>query len=166
MTQFNIISNSSPLIAFTNKKDLTLLKDLFSNVIIPEAVYNELVFIPKKLEVELELLKNAIKNKWIIVKKLKNTKLSNLNLGKGETEALNLCFEINNPLLLIDEKKGRFIARSYKINTLGTLGVLILAKKRGLKTNENLLDNLDTLIKNDFYISSDVITQFLKDIKS
>ena len=42
--------------------------------------------------------------------------LSKLNLGKGEVEAINLCFEIKAPLLLIDEKKGRNIAQSYKLS--------------------------------------------------
>lgn len=166
MKDYSIISNSSPLIAFIKKGELSLLKEIFEKIIIPEAVYNELTSISEKLKGKIEILDDAIKNEWIIIEKLKSSKLSDLNLGDGETEAINLCFELNNPFLLMDEKKGRYIAKSFKINTLGTLGVLILAKKKGLKTNENLLDNLDFLIKNKFYLSSDVITDFLKKINS
>lgn len=161
MTHYNIISNSSPLIALIKKRELYLLKELFDNIIIHKAVYNELIDISKKLEGEIKILEEAVKNKWITIEEVKNFKLSNLKLGKGEIAVINLCFEINNPLLLIDEKKGRYIAKSFKINTLGTLGILFLAKKKRLRTNKNLFDNLEILIKKDFYLSSEVITKFL-----
>jgi len=165
MTDFSYISNSSPLIAFIKKKELNLLKKLFKEIIIPEAVYEELIAKAKKQEGQVKLLEEAIKDGLIIVKNLKNFKIADLNLGKGEKEAINLCFEIENPLLLIDEKKGSSIARIFKIQTLGTLGILLLSKKRGIKTRGDLLDNLDILIKKNFYLSSEVITMFLKEIE-
>ncbi len=165
MTDFSYISNSSPLIAFMKKKELNLLKKLFKEIIIPEAVYEELIAKAKKQEEQVKLLEEAIKDGLIIVKKLKNFKIADLNLGKGEKEVINLCFEIENPLLLIDEKKGSSIARVFKIQTLGTIGILLLSKKRGIKTRGELLDNLDILIKKNFYLSSEVITMFLKEIE-
>ena len=165
MTDSSFISNSSPLIAFMKKKELNLLKILFKEIIIPEAVYDELVE-SNKHEDQVKVLKETIKDGWIIVKKLKQFKIANLNLGKGEKEAVNLCFEIENPFLLIDEKKGSSIAQAFKIQTLGTLGILFLSKKRGIKTKRDLLDNLDFLIKTNFYFSSEVITLFLKKIES
>jgi hypothetical protein len=165
MTDFSYISNSSPLIAYIKKNELNLLKKLFKEIIIPEAVFEELIAKAKKQEEQVKLLTEAIKEGLIIVKKLKNFKITDLDLGKGEKEAINLCFEIENPLLLIDEKKGSSIARVFKIQTLGTLGILLLSKKRGIKTRRDLLDNLDILIKKNFYLSSEVITMFLKEIE-
>ncbi len=165
MTDFSYISNSSPLIAYIKKNELSLLKKLFKEIIIPEAVFEELIAKAKKQEEQVKLLTEAIKEGLIIVKKLKNFKITDLDLGKGEKEAINLCFEIENPLLLIDEKKGSSIARVFKIQTLGTLGILLLSKKRGIKTRRDLLDNLDILIKKNFYLSSEVITMFLKEIE-
>jgi predicted nucleic acid-binding protein len=164
MTDLTFISNSSPLIAFIKKKELNLLKILFKEIIIPEAVYDELVD-SNKQEEQIKLLEEAIKEGWIIVRKLKQFRIADLYLGKGEKEAFNLCFEFENPLLLIDEKKGSSIAKAFKIQTLGTLGILLLSKKRGIKTKGDLLDNLDTLIKNNFYLSSEVITMFFKKIE-
>ncbi|MBD3195114.1 MAG: hypothetical protein GF317_08675 [Candidatus Lokiarchaeota archaeon] len=63
---------------------------------------------------------------------------SDLPLGKGETESINTCLEYDNALLLIDEKKGRNLAKSLNINTLGTLGILLLIKKSGLRTIQEL----------------------------
>ncbi|MHA1377839.1 MAG: DUF3368 domain-containing protein [Candidatus Helarchaeota archaeon] len=162
---FNIISNSSPLIAFIKKRDLGLLKSLFGNITIPYAVYNEIIDTPKNLDDERKILDVAIQNKFIHVKKIQNFKFPDLNLGKGELEAINLSFEINNPLLLIDEKKGIHIAKSFNIKTLGTLGVLLFAKKKGIRTFNELIENLDTLLKENFYLSSDLITKFVKEIK-
>jgi len=99
MTDFSIISNSSPLIAHIKKNELSLLKKLFKEIIIPEAVFEELIAKAKKQEEQVKLLNEAIKEGLIIVKKLKNYKITDLNLGKGEKEAINLCFEIENPLL-------------------------------------------------------------------
>ncbi len=165
MKDSSFISNSSPLIAFMKKKELSLLKILFKKIVIPEAVYNELVE-SNKQEDQIKVLKESVKDGWIIVQKLKQFKITDLHLGKGEKEAVNLCLEIENPFLLIDEKKGSLIAKAFKIQTLGTLGILLLSKKKGLKSKGELLDNLDILIKNKFYLSSEVITMFLKKIES
>ena len=59
MTDFSYISNSSPLIAFIKKKELNLLKKLFKEIIIPEAVYEELIAKAKKQEGQVKLLKEA-----------------------------------------------------------------------------------------------------------
>ncbi|MBD3231025.1 MAG: hypothetical protein GF329_22790 [Candidatus Lokiarchaeota archaeon] len=161
----NYISNSSPLIAFIKKRELNLLKELFDQIFIPEAVYDELFASNEYIE-QKRNLKKAIKDGWIIVKRLKNFKIGDLNLGDGENEAINLCLEINNSVLLIDEKKGRLIAKTFNIKTLGTLGILFLSQKKGLKKKDALLKNLDKLIKQNFYLSSEVILSFLKKLGS
>jgi predicted nucleic acid-binding protein len=165
MTENTFISNSSPLIAFIKKKELNLLKTFFEVIHIPEAVYHELTK-SNDQENQIKVLEEAIEDGWIIVEKLSRLKITNLNLGKGEKEAINLCFEKKNPFLLMDEKKGTSVAKAFKIRTLGTIGVLLLSKKRNIKTKGELLDNLQLLIKNNFYLSSEVITMFLKKIES
>jgi len=165
MKDYSVVSNSTPLIAFIKKNELFLLKSLFNKIFVPKAVYDEILNIPKNLTKEGKILEEEIKNKWIIVKEVKRLKFPELNLGKGENEAINMCLEVNDPLLLIDEKKGRNIAKSLKIDILGTLGILTLAKKRGFKQYQQVLDNLDLLVRSGFYLSSDVILSFLNALK-
>jgi hypothetical protein len=160
----NIISDSSPLIAFHKKNELDLLKLLFNKLIIPQAVYDELTS-GNNFKNQQKRLKKAIEEGWIIVKKLKEFKLPDLNLGKGEKQAINLCLELKNSLLLIDEKKGSSIAKTFGINTLGTLGILLLIKKKKIKSKDQIFENLNNLLKENFYLSSEVITLFLKKIK-
>ena len=53
-------------------------------------------------------------------------------MGKGETEAIFLCLELKADLLILDDKRARNAAESFNIKCIGTLGLLTLAKKRGL----------------------------------
>ena len=165
MTEHTIVSDSTPLIAFIKKNELDLLKTLFTEVLIPQGVYDEISKDTPKHTREKEVLVKEIENGWLKIRNVKSSKLSKLNLGKGEVEAINLCFEIKAPLLLIDEKKGRNIAESYKIDVIGTLGVLALANKRNLKNKQEINENLSLLIKKNFYFSSDIILHFLNKLK-
>jgi len=165
MTEHTVVSNTTPLIAFIKKNELDLLKKLFTKILIPQGVYDEISKNAPKHTREKDMLVKEIEKGWLKIRNVKSFKLSKLNLGKGEVEAINLCFEIETPLLLIDEKKGRNIAQSYKIDVIGTLGALALANKRNLKNKQEINENLNLLIKNNFYFSSDIILHFLNKLK-
>ncbi|MGQ4876810.1 MAG: hypothetical protein ACP6IY_22305 [Promethearchaeia archaeon] len=164
MNKYTIISNTTPLLAFLKKNELNLLKLLFNELLIPKAVFNEIVKHEGKYLNEIELLKYEIEQGWIKIKNVKLFKLSKLNLGRGEIEAINLCFEYESPLLLIDEKKARNIANFYNIKIIGTLGILLLVNKKKLKNKQEIIQNLNILVENNFYFSTDVILSFLERI--
>ncbi|MHA1196776.1 MAG: hypothetical protein ACTSRH_16460 [Promethearchaeota archaeon] len=164
MNKYTVISNTTPLLAFLKKNELNLLKLLFNELLIPKAVFNEIVKHEGKYLNEIELLKYEIEQGWIKIKNVKLFKLSKLNLGRGEIEAINLCFEYESPLLLIDEKKARNIANFYNIKIIGTLGILLLANKKKLKNKQEIIQNLNMLVENNFYFSTDVILSFLERI--
>lgn len=50
----------------------------------------------------------------------------------GEAESILLAQEMNAEIILIDEKKGRRIAKELGFNVIGLVGILIQAKKMGL----------------------------------
>ena len=165
MNDYTIISDTTPILAFIKKNELDILKNLFNRVIIPKAVYDEILNTPKDLGNEARILQDELKKKWIIIIEIKSLKYSDLGLGKGENEAINLCMEYEKPLLLIDEKKGRNIAKSLKIKLLGTLGILNLIKKKDLKNIDELTKNINLLVKKGFYLSSEVILSFIDSLK-
>ncbi len=61
MMNRSVISNSTPLIAFIKKNELSLLKSLFNKVLIPKAAYDEILNLPQSLNDEGEILKKEIK---------------------------------------------------------------------------------------------------------
>jgi|SRR5680860_43405 len=115
-----IISDTSCLITLGNVDKLDLLRDLFQEIIITEEVRDEF---------------NERLPDWITIMDVKDkqrqNEIENL-LDKGESSAITLALEIPNSLLIIDEIKGRKIAESFNIEIIGTIGVLIIAKKKGL----------------------------------
>ena len=79
-------------------------------------------------------------------------------LGAGELEALALAEELHADLVLIDEDKGRQIARSLGLRVTGTLGVLDIAAERRLI---DLPIALTQLQATDFYVSQGLIDALL-----
>ena len=55
-----------------------------------------------------------------------------VGLDQGEAEVLTLAEEYTARLVIVDERKGRRYAQRLGIPLTGTLGVLLLAKERGL----------------------------------
>ena len=54
------------------------------------------------------------------------------DLDQGEAEAIVLALDIKADYVLMDETLGRQIAVTYHLQPLGLLGVLVLAKHKGL----------------------------------
>ena len=122
-----IISDTSPITNLIQIGELELLKKLFTEIIIPKKVYEELAnYEGQKEEID--------KRKWIISKEVadKNAiRQMNKLLDPGEAEAIILAKELNADFLIIDERKGRQIAEDYGLRIIGVLGVLVRGKQKG-----------------------------------
>jgi predicted nucleic acid-binding protein len=152
-----VISDASPVIALAVCGKLDLLDKLFDQVYIPQAVFNELT-IPNKPKAR-EIIEWT-KSKVITAKNRTIISALSLNLDPGESEAISLYWETNADFLLIDEKRGRIIALRNGIKTIGTIGVLLIAKQRGLVTSVKPF--LDILMNNSFRISEILYHQILE----
>jgi predicted nucleic acid-binding protein len=103
-----IISDTSPLSSLALVDYLSILKDIYTNVVIPQAVANELA----NLTEEDIRIKAIISLNWIQVKQATNLELvaclrNEYNLDLGEAEAIALAWELKADELLIDERLGR-----------------------------------------------------------
>jgi len=155
-----VVSDTSPLINLAAVGQLDLLRQLYGHVIIPQAIYDEIVLAgvgqPGSAEV-----KDAV---WIETRRLKDQALAdilNLELDRGEAEALALALELKAELLLIDERKGRAIATRLGLVHIGLLGALVEAKQRGLiLAVQPLVDDL--IAKAGFWISADLYRRVLQ----
>ena len=133
-----IVSDTSPLVCLLHLDKLVLLKDLFAHVIIPPAVFRELINAKivdgTFLEINTYIEIIAPSNKREV------DKLTAI-LDLGESEGIVLSKELNVDLLLIDEAPGREIATNLGIPIKGLLGVLLDAKEG------NLIDEIRPLIE-------------------
>lgn len=122
--KLRVVSNATPLIALSRIRRFHLLRDLFSEVIIPAAVYEEVVSAGRGRAGGPEV-ENA---QWIIHHQVKNKDLVtflSISLDAGEAEAIALAKEINADLVLLDDNDGRNIAGSVGIHFTGTIGLLL-----------------------------------------
>jgi len=124
-----VICDSSPLIALSIVNKLDLLDQLFEKVLVPVSVFNELTIVGKP-----EALRIAAwtQGKVVAAEDMQLVRSFSLLLDTGEAEAMALYFEKKADYLLIDEKKGRKIAAYNKMNVVGSLGILLLSKQKGL----------------------------------
>jgi predicted nucleic acid-binding protein len=150
-----VIIDASPLISLAVINQLELLKKLFPEIIIPQAVFQEITAVKdRKCAVNIVAF---IKN-WVRHAEQKSN--SKLDLGKGESEAINIYLELKADLLIIDDKKARNAAESQNIKCIGTLGLLTLAKKKGFI--RELRKHFIQLLKNRRYFSYQLLNQVLE----
>jgi len=143
-----VIADTSCLISLSRINALNLLFKL----------YKEIVVTP---EVASEFRDNL--PDWVIVEEANDklrAKILCRELDIGEASAITLALESADSLLIIDERKGRKVAKSLGIRIMGTLGVLVLAKEKGLI--QLIKPYLTALTKIDFRLSDRLIEGILK----
>jgi predicted nucleic acid-binding protein len=76
-------------------------------------------------------------------------------LGDGEREAIALAIEIGADAVLIDERAGRRVAEEAGLKVIGTLGLLLEAKRAGhIRT---IRPELDKLLETSFFLSPQLL---------
>jgi len=152
-----VASDSSPLIFLSALGLLDILRIEFGEVLIPEAVYQEVTANDLKGSDEV---KDA---DWIKVVPSENIESLFLlpSLDVGEREAIILASEQNADLLLVDDLAGRRAAMMYEINVMGTLGFLKVMHRKGRV--ENLSDVLDDLLEHGFRMDANLYRKILED---
>jgi uncharacterized protein len=149
-----VVLNNTPLVALSVLGRLDLLRDLFGEVLIPDAVQDEF------LAVDTALRREALANApWIRPVSVTDPRrvLSYTGLDQGEAEVLALAEERSAGLLVIDEKKARRYAERMKFSLTGTLGLLLLAREQGLI--ESISREIETLQKAGLYLNPTLIAR-------
>ena len=157
-----IISDTSPLSNLAIVGYLSLLQQIYNKVIIPQGVAEEL----RNASDEENLIAGVLSLDWIEVVSAKNLELisvlrNNHNLDRGEAEAIALALELNADELLIDELLGRREATRLGLPITGVLGILLVAKRRGLiSAVQPVMDALMNQV--GFRVSSQLYAEVLK----
>ena len=142
-----IIVDTSCLIILSKIKELHLLKLLYGEILITDTIAKEFD----------EPLPN-----WIIICPIKlneNVFLFEKRIDKGEASAIMLALEIPNSTIIIDDFKGRSLAKELGIKVTGTMGIIILAKNK--KLIPSIKPMLEKIKETNFYISKELENEAL-----
>lgn len=155
-----VVSNTTPLIGLATIQRFDLLRQLFDEITIPQAVYDEAA---AKGREEGGAKREVSSATWIKKARVKDRLAVDVLLDEmdlGEAETIVLAREIKAEWVLMDEKKGRRKLAELGLRKLGTLGILLMAKKEGLLSA--VRPDLEQLSQVGFSISQDVIDAVLR----
>ena len=153
-----IVSDTTPISELAKVDHLDLLPKLFGKVVIPQGVFDE-------LQVGEHPAAKLVQNlSWLEVVTVDNQQLvrelqQSFKLDLGESEAIALAEEISASQLLINERAARKVAMARKLPLIGTVGILLLAKRRGLL--DSVKDVLDEMQAQGMRISDRLYVQVL-----
>jgi len=155
-----VISDSTTLISLLNIERFELLFKFSDKIIITPAVYAE-VTVQKSAK---RVLDEQIKLSTVTVLEVENHKKVEellIRLDLGESESIVLAEE-QDLVLIIDEKRGKKIALSFGLKTIGLIGILLVYKKRGYLSSSEIVEIVDELRAVDFRVSDKLLTLLLE----
>lgn len=155
-----VVSNTTPLIGLATIRRFDFLRQLFGEIYIPRAVYDEAVVSGREVGGAKREVSTAT---WIHTVKVQDrlaveVLLDELDLGEAET--IILAHELNADWVLMDERKGRRKLAQLGMPKIGTVGILLKAKQVGLLSVVH--PELEKLRQRGFSISQTVIDAVLK----
>lgn len=145
-----VVSDTTPISELAKIGRLTLLRDVYRRVIIPQEVYDEVMAGPRVVVVAAQSVN------WIEVRAVSDSNKAlalhaSAPLGLGECAALMLAEEVGAQRLLMDDWAGHRDAARRGLPVTGTIGTLLVAKQLGFIPS--VKDVLDELIANGTRIS-------------
>jgi predicted nucleic acid-binding protein len=149
------VLNASPLIALGRIGYTHLLSELATDIAIPRAVADEIKAGPTDDRAYHALMDNA---HYIVETDLAPEVLA-WDLGAGETAVISYALAQPGWKVILDDAMARKCARSFELQTKGTLAIVILAKQRGLISSAT--DVLHLLLKAEFRLDEKVIREAL-----
>lgn len=155
-----IVSDATALIVLAKLSRTELLKSLFTSVIIPYHVKEEIL---QKNDYDCSVWDDSF---FIVTHVTDMSLLGSLELflDKGESEAITLAKELSLPLL-IDEKKGRKIAQTMHIDVIGLVGIIVALHRRNIVGSKEAITIIDEAQQIGFRLSEKLYNDFIERVK-
>ncbi len=141
------VTNSTCLIGLERIERLDILPQVFSTITIPTADAAEV----------------GIEADWLIVRTEQNIAVEatlKTQVDSGEAEAIATAMELGDVFVILDDRKARLLALQLSLKVIGTVGMLLRAKRFGVITEIKPL--LTALNQVDFRISQALIQKALQ----
>lgn len=149
-----IVADAGPVIAFARSGRLDILRSVVGEVAVPEAVYQELVTGGQGRPGSVEIEQSPWFRRYGVTEPVIAP-----DLHEGEREAIALARQLSLPVLM-DERRGRRLARRRGVPVVGTLWILATAKRQG--TLSEVKPVLEAMLTAGYWISPEIMAAFLK----
>lgn len=161
-----VVSDTMPLISLMKASRLDVLQKLFGEVFIPTAVFRELT----SNESFREEARQITECSFIRVVCVNETKAVDVlrrstGLDLGESEAIIYADDNKAQILLMDEAKGRQVAKAMGLFIMGTVGVLLAAFDEKILSGAEAEAALQRLKQSNRRISETLLQAALEKIK-
>ena len=147
-----VVSDTTAITTLLKAGEERFLKTLFGEVVVPQAVWDELLAFHSQMPdfISLRPVADASQS-------LPETRA----LGRGESEAISLAQEIKADVLLTDDRKARKAAARLGIHCTGLLGLVVQAHQAGqIPSARNFIETLEK--RGGLYLSDAVKVEALK----
>jgi predicted nucleic acid-binding protein len=152
------VVNASPLIFFSRSNKMELLRSISPKIFVPEPVAKEI-----KAKGSQDITSKALDEiPWLEV--TPSIDVPNIildwGLGPGESVVIAMAYEDRELEAIVDDLSARKCASFLQIPVRGTLGIILVAKKRGLIPHARPV--IEELILSGMYLSRSIIDEALK----
>lgn len=141
------VTNSTCLIGLERIGRLDLLPQVFSKLTIPLAVQAEV----------------GLSADWLTLRAVQNLAVVatlKTQIDDGEAEAIALAMELGDVFIILDDKNARRIAQQIGLKVIGTVGMLLRAKNKGVIAEVKPL--LIALAQAEFRIAEPIVQNALR----
>ncbi|MBI4146939.1 hypothetical protein HY489_06415 [Candidatus Woesearchaeota archaeon] len=160
-----IVSDSSPLIFLAKLNVLELVQKLYTKIIIPTEVYEEVITIGKKEGFkEVVVLEQFVSSGFIKQRVVSKRGKDFKNLHEGERSALQLCLQEKIHQMLVDDKEAVECCRIMGIEPIRTTRILLMLLKKKLLNREQFKNGLVKLSNEGYFFTIDVYNYLLEQV--
>lgn len=150
------VADAGPLIALAKIERFHLLRQLFDKVVVPQAVWNEVVVSGEGRPASDQAVA-AQEQGWLVRRFVEDALAVDIlrsTLGAGESQAIVLAQQLAADWLLLDDDLARSEAANLGVRVKGTVGVLLAADAADLL--EDIQVDLDRLRARGVWLSDRV----------
>ena len=158
----DVVTNTSPLIVLAKAGLLELLPKLFSEVLVPAAVRDEIM-----AGADGDAMKQALPScGWLraVVLEPALSPMAAMQVGRGEAEAIEYARRQADCVILLDDRAGRRTAQAFGLRVFGTLSLVASASRQGHV--DSFDDALDRLRGAGLYVSDSVVESVRRGLKT
>ena len=166
MTETEVVCDAGPLIHLDELSSLDLLGD-FARVWIPDAVAWEVYrHRPTVLDDPPFPARRITTDPASSDPRLAAVSRG-FSLDAGETAALRLLSQHPDALFLTDDAAARLAAKALGVRSYGTLGILIRALRRGLRSRAEVMELLQSIpSRSTLFLSREILDEAMRQVEA